>query len=164
MQNSFAASRTRVSATSLDCIIPDEELDSVLLLPQDEMEMVSQAYGNLLWKDLIEDKISDSKKVVDAATPSFKLRNENNEEPPKSYGVPQFRPLPLPPRCVPKPPPQPIGSSVDSIPPPPPPSFTEDPLDLSLCLESEDLFHLMSLCVGEDTLHLPPRFPDPSFD
>ena len=63
MQNRFAASRTRVSATSLDCIIPDEELDSVLLLPQDEMEMVSQAYGNLLWKDLIEDKISDSEKV-----------------------------------------------------------------------------------------------------
>lgn len=168
MQDNFAASRNRVSATSLDCIIPDEELDSVLLLPPDEMEIVTQAYGNLLWKDLNEDKLSDSRKVVDAATPSLKLRDENNKEPQKSsplrrikYGVPGFRPLPLPPRFVSKPPPRPIGCSVDSI--PPPPSFTEDPLDLSLCLESEDLDHLMSLCLGgEDTQPIPPRFPDPS--
>lgn len=168
MQDTFAATRNRVSATSLDCIIPDEELESVLLLPADEMEVVSQTYGNLLWKDLNEDKLSDAKKVVDAATPCLKLRNENHKDAQKSsplrpikYGVPEFRPLPLPPRFVSKAPAQPIGCSVDPI--PPPPCFTEDPLDLSQCLESEDLNQLMSLCLGEDTLSLPPRFSDPSF-
>lgn len=166
MQEKFVTTR-RVSVTSLDCIIPDEDLESVLLLPSDEMELVSQTYGHLLWTDLNEDNLSDLKGAT--ATLPLETKSRDVEESPqaslaqtRSYRMPDFRPLPLPPRFVSKPPPQPISGAVGTI--PPPPDFPEDPLDLSICIGNDDINNLLSLCLGEDDLPLPPRFPHPSFE
>ena len=167
MQEKFVASRNRPNTTRLDCIIPDEDLESVLLLSPGEIEHVSQTYGDLLWQDLNENRGSNTKEVT--ASPLSNLRNTPNSTLQKSpqlpgnhHGIPNFRPLPLPPRFVSKPPPKEISSCVDDTVPPPNPH--EDPLDLLISFESEDHNMIVSLALGEDVLALPPRFPHPSIE
>lgn len=159
----------RVSTMSQDCIIPDEDLESVLLLPEEEME--TKFYGDLLWSDLSEDKVPDTRTSVDFSANMTSEYSKGFEQPfefqPHNYGIPALlRPLALSPDFVSKT----RSKSLCSMEPVPPPSqFPEDSLDLS----THDLFkffgddELLSIpsSFGEDVLPLPLHFPHlPFFD
>ena len=159
LQENLAATRTKPISTSYDCIIPDEELESVLLLPPDEIELASRMHGNLLWGDFEEDHVSDTKSFT--VIPPLAMRNSHYDNIGRNFvfqargkGFPGPRPLPLPPRFVAGPPPVPLGNDEDPI--PLAPHFPEDPLDLSKCF-GDDGFP-QSFYLGNDPLPFHPRF------